>query len=69
MPTTSLSIGSNIAVQELHWGMGRTDNAWTVNGWAVFMTVDDKARFSGVEEESQHLPLHVGAGETFTRSM
>ncbi|CAE7348095.1 Pol, partial [Symbiodinium sp. KB8] len=22
--------------------MGRTDNAWTVNGWAVFMTVDDK---------------------------
>ena len=37
-----------VVVQELHWGMGKEDHAWTVNGWAVFMTADEKARHSGV---------------------
>ena len=37
-----------VVIQELHWGMGRADGAWIVNDWAVFMTADDKAKYSGV---------------------
>ena len=37
-----------VVVQELHHGCGKTDHSWTIPGWTVAITADERNRFSGV---------------------
>ena len=37
-----------IFLQELHWGCGRTENTWTIEGWQAIISADPKQRYSGV---------------------
>ena len=37
-----------IFIQELHWGCGRSENSWTIDGWRAIVSADPQQRCSGV---------------------
>ncbi|OLP92782.1 hypothetical protein AK812_SmicGene25361 [Symbiodinium microadriaticum] len=45
---TSTCTDDVVVVQELHHGCGKTDHSWTIPGWTVAITADERNRFSGV---------------------
>ena len=52
-----------IILQETHWGLGRSDGAWTAAGWRVIVSADPHNRYSGVAV-LLHPKLHARAEVT-----
>ena len=52
-----------VILQETHWGLGRSDGAWTAAGWRVTVSADPNNRYSGVAV-LLHPRLHAQAEVT-----
>ena len=37
-----------VILTETHWGLGKEDGRWTIPGWIVLTTADERSRYSGV---------------------
>ncbi|CAE7738027.1 unnamed protein product [Symbiodinium sp. CCMP2592] len=37
-----------VFLQELHWGCGRTEGSWKIDGWQIIVSADPHNRYSGV---------------------